>query len=159
MFIYEIIVWIYSNLFIITVSLISYFVVKEIYSEYSAKNKLPKGPKGLPFVGSLPFLGKEPSKALVKLSKKFGSVFGFVFFNISFYEWTNSENFLIENKWSIQLGTIPVLVLNDWPSIKEAFSKDALNGRPKDIVFNAIIPQISNHLFNLNVCKNHFIFF
>jgi hypothetical protein len=95
---------------------------------------------------------------LVKLSKQFGSVFGFVFFNISFYEWTDSQNFLIKNKWSIQLGTVPVLVLNDWPSIKEAFSKDALNGRPEDNVFNAIIPQISNHLFNLNVCKNHFKF-
>jgi hypothetical protein len=56
------------------------------------------------------------------------------------------------------LGTIPVLVLNDWPSIKEAFSKDAFSGRPKDIVFTAIIPQISNDLFNLNVCKNDFIF-
>jgi hypothetical protein len=82
MFIFSIIVWIYSNLFIIFVSLISYFIVKEIYDEYEAKKKLPKGPKGLPFVGSLPFLGKEPSKALIKLSKRFGPVFGFVFFNI-----------------------------------------------------------------------------
>jgi hypothetical protein len=82
MFIFSIIVWIYSNLFIIFVSLISYFIVKEIYDEYEAKKKLPKGPKGLPFVGSLPFLGKEPSKALIKLSKQFGPVFGFVFFNI-----------------------------------------------------------------------------
>jgi cytochrome P450 len=119
MFIFSIIVWIYSNLVIISVSLISYFVVKQIYDEYEAKKKLPKGLKGLPFVGSLPFLGKEPSKALVKLSKQFGPVFG------------------------IQLGTTPVLVLNDWPSIKEAFSKDALNGRPEDNVFNSIIPQTS----------------
>ncbi len=158
MFIFSIIVWIYSNLFIIFVSLISYFVVKEIYDEYEAKKKLPKGPKGLPFVGSLPFLGKEPSKALIKLSKQFGPVFGFVFFNIWFYKWTDSQNFLIENKWSIQLGTIPVLILNDWPSIKEAFSKDALNGRPEDNVFNAIAPQLSNYLFNLNVEKNDFLF-
>jgi hypothetical protein len=95
---------------------------------------------------------------LVKLSKQFGPVFGFVSFNIWFYKSTNSHNFLIENKWSIQLGTTPVLVLNDWPSIKEAFSKDALNGRPKDILFNSLTSQISNHLFNLNVEINHFIF-
>jgi len=51
MFIFSIIVWIYSNLFIISVSLISYFVVKEIYDEYEAKKKLLKrGPNGLPFV-------------------------------------------------------------------------------------------------------------
>ena len=82
MFILSIIIWIYSNLLIISVSLISYFVVKEIYDEYEAKKKLPPGPKGLPFVGSMPFLGKEPPKELVKLSKQYGSVFGFVFLNI-----------------------------------------------------------------------------
>jgi len=79
MFIDSIIVWIYSNLFFLSISIISYFVVKEIFDEYEAKKKLPPGPRGLPFVGSLPFLGSEPPKTLIKYSKQHGNVFGSVF--------------------------------------------------------------------------------
>jgi len=44
------------------------------------------------------------------------------------------------------LGTVPVLVLNDWPSIKEALSKDVVSGRPEDNVFNSVMPQTSNSI-------------
>ena len=72
---YSIISLIYSNAITILITLFSYFVAKQIYHEYDARKKLPPGPKGLPFLGYLPFLGREPSKTLIKLSKKYGNVF------------------------------------------------------------------------------------
>ncbi|CAG2102077.1 unnamed protein product [Medioppia subpectinata] len=80
------------------------------------RKKLPPGPIGLPFVGYLPFLKGEPSKVFVQLAKKYGPVFG------------------------IQLGSCPVVVLNDWPSIKEAFSDESALARPKDSLFTALLP-------------------
>ncbi|CAG2114264.1 unnamed protein product, partial [Medioppia subpectinata] len=88
-----------------------------MYIEYEMRKKLPPGPLGLPFVGYLPFLKGEPSKTFVQLAKKYGPVFG------------------------IQLGSCPVVVLNDWPSIKEALSDDTALYRPKDNAFNTAFPS------------------
>ncbi|CAG2117313.1 unnamed protein product [Medioppia subpectinata] len=115
-FLFPIIYWIYSNAFILLISLFTYFVSKQIYNEYEMRKKLPPGPLGLPFVGYLPFLKSEPSKVFVQLAKKYGPVFG------------------------IQLGSCPVVVLNDWPSIKEAFSDESALARPKDNLFTALLP-------------------
>ncbi|CAG2100613.1 unnamed protein product [Medioppia subpectinata] len=112
-----VIYWIYSNALILLISLFTYFVSKQIYSEYEMRKKLPPGPMGLPFVGYLPFLKGEPSKVFVQLAKKYGPVFG------------------------IQMGSCPVVVLNDWPSIKEAFSDESALARPKDSLFTALLPS------------------
>ena len=79
MFLFPVIVWLYSNSLILFISLFTYFVCKVIYNEYEMRKKLPPGPIGLPFVGSLPFLKGKPSKTFVEMAKKYGPVFGFVF--------------------------------------------------------------------------------
>ncbi|CAG2110725.1 unnamed protein product, partial [Medioppia subpectinata] len=116
MFLLPVIYWIYSNALILLISLFTYFVSKQIYNEYCMRNKLPPGPIGLPFVGYMPFLKGEPSRVFVQLAKKYGPVFG------------------------IQMGCSPVVVLNDWPSIKEALSDDTALYRPKNNFFNSAIP-------------------
>ncbi|CAG2100543.1 unnamed protein product [Medioppia subpectinata] len=81
-----------------------------------AKNALPPGPIGLPFIGYMPFLKGEPSRVFVQLAKKYGPVFG------------------------LQMGSQPVVVLNDWPSIKEALSHNSALHRPKHNFFNTAFP-------------------
>ncbi|GIY91459.1 cytochrome P450 18a1 [Caerostris extrusa] len=68
--------------------------------------KLPPGPMGLPIVGYFPFLSKDAHLKFMELSKKYGDVF------------------------SIRLGSELVVVLNDTASMREAFSKQELLGRP-----------------------------
>ena len=65
------------------------------------------GPIGLPFVGHIPFIdAKNVGRSCRKLGKKYGDIF------------------------SIFLGTKPVVILNSWPVIKEAFGRKEFNGRP-----------------------------
>ncbi|GBN88399.1 Cytochrome P450 18a1, partial [Araneus ventricosus] len=73
------------------------------------KYKLPSGPWGLPFVGYMPFLGKSPFKTFIKLSEKYGKVF------------------------SINLGGDSTVILNDFESVKEAFSDNAILDRPPNL--------------------------
>ncbi|GBM58604.1 Cytochrome P450 2J6 [Araneus ventricosus] len=73
------------------------------------KYKLPSGPWGLPFVGYMPFLGKSPFKTFIKLSEKYGKVF------------------------SINLGGDSTVILNDFESVKEAFSDNAVLDRPPNL--------------------------
>lgn len=79
----------------------------------SSGDPLPPGPAGLPIVGYLPFLGKEPHKKLAELGKTYGSVF------------------------SVRLGGRFAVVLNDYQAIKEAFVKQGwvFAGRPSSNIF------------------------
>ncbi|KAG8197311.1 hypothetical protein JTE90_007557 [Oedothorax gibbosus] len=83
------------------------------------KYHLPNGPWSLPIVGYLPFLGEKPYKDFEKLSKKHGKVFG------------------------LYMGPDYTLVLNDYESVKEAFSNNALLDRP-------------DHLFDFNPAPTGF---
>uniref|UniRef100_T1JCH9 Cytochrome P450 n=1 Tax=Strigamia maritima TaxID=126957 RepID=T1JCH9_STRMM len=71
------------------------------------------GPWGLPIVGYLPFLKEPPYLRVTELGKKYGNV-------ISFY-----------------LGSVLVVVLNDYTAIKEAFVKQGniFSGKPKTNIF------------------------
>ncbi|XP_054720017.1 cytochrome P450 2J6-like [Uloborus diversus] len=86
-----------------------------IYLSLGKKRKLPPGPYGIPYIGYFPFLGEKPYETFHKLSKKYGSVF------------------------SINLGGHLVVILNDWESVKEAFSKAETANRPEN--FFDIIPN------------------
>ncbi|GFW41454.1 cytochrome P450 18a1 [Trichonephila clavipes] len=74
--------------------------------------KFPPGPIGLPVVGYLPFLSKDVHLKFIELAKKYGDVF------------------------SIRLGSVPVVVLNDTASIREAFTKPECLGRPPHSSFS-----------------------
>ena len=65
------------------------------------------GPIGLPLVGHVPFIDvKNVGRSCKKLGQKYGDIF------------------------SLFMGTRPVVVLNSWPLIKEAFDKKEFSGRP-----------------------------
>ncbi|XP_072029315.1 cytochrome P450 2U1-like [Amphiura filiformis] len=79
--------------------------------------KLPPGPKGWPVLGYIPNMallamsGQLPHEALANLGRKYGNVF------------------------SMNLCGQLVIVLNDYDSIKEAFSNEDLLDRPKSELF------------------------
>ncbi|XP_076336270.1 cytochrome P450 2J6-like [Tachypleus tridentatus] len=79
----------------------------------------PPGPVGLPIVGYLTFLSKKPHLDFIELSKKYGNVF------------------------SLRLGSQNVVILGDFPAIKEAMKKDAFLGRPPDPQFQ-VTPDFIN---------------
>lgn len=83
------------------------YAIKSIYSSWSLSNKLPPGPRGLPVVGYLPFLGKKAYESFLELGKKYGPIF------------------------SLNVGGRYAIVINDWPSIKEALSTEEILARPK----------------------------
>ncbi|KAG8179967.1 hypothetical protein JTE90_016300 [Oedothorax gibbosus] len=72
------------------------------------KNKnLPPGPIGVPILGHLPFLSSEPHRDLHKLGQKYGGIFG------------------------IYNGRTHVVILGDYPSLKEALGKSTTTDRPE----------------------------
>nr|XP_015925057.2 uncharacterized protein LOC107452943 [Parasteatoda tepidariorum] len=87
---------------LITLIALSYF------NKYVKSNnkKLPPGPSGIPLLGYLPFLGDLPFKTFKQLSQKYGNVFG------------------------IYMGRSFAVILNDFESVKDAFSNPAILDRP-----------------------------
>lgn len=84
---------------------------------YNWKPKnFPPGPIQLPVVGSLSFLGDQPFKTFVEVGKKYGNVF------------------------SVRLGNSYMVVLNDWPDIKEGFinQNDAFIRRTRSTLYESI---------------------
>ncbi|CAG2112194.1 unnamed protein product, partial [Medioppia subpectinata] len=94
----------FTSLFI----LLYYLSDKHIFSTYKERLSLPSGPIGVPLVGYLPFLGREPHKDIAKLSDKYGGVF------------------------TLQLGVHNTVIVNDWESAKDALLKDSFLDRPKN---------------------------
>ena len=76
--------------------------------------RLPPGPRGWPIVGILPYLDADnPAQSVWDMSKQYGTVF------------------------CGRLGSHMAVFLNDYDSIKEAFSRkdDAFNDRPRIAMF------------------------
>ncbi|XP_055940687.1 cytochrome P450 18a1-like isoform X2 [Argiope bruennichi] len=71
--------------------------------------KKPPGPAGLPVVGYLPFLGKDPHKTFWNLREKYGNIIG------------------------VQLGPKYTVVLNDYNSMKEVLCHPAALNRAPDL--------------------------
>ncbi|PVD37570.1 hypothetical protein C0Q70_00166 [Pomacea canaliculata] len=82
--------------------------VKLMSSLSKGRYKLPPGPRNLPLVGYLPFLGKHPTVVFSSLRNIYGDVF------------------------SIQMGSFPAIVLNGMDAIKEALvtKGDDFSARP-----------------------------
>ncbi|GBM71201.1 Cytochrome P450 2J2, partial [Araneus ventricosus] len=71
----------------------------------SSRKDLP-GPFAFPIIGSLHLMSKKPYIKLTELSRKYGPLY------------------------RIRLGGINIVIITDFEIMKEAFSKDALMGRP-----------------------------
>ncbi len=67
--------FIVSNLGSTLLVLLFFNIIKHIYYINKSRKRLPPGPVGLPIVGYLPFLGKQPHKDIAKLGEKYGNVF------------------------------------------------------------------------------------
>lgn len=78
------------------------------HSEVNALSqlKVPPGPMGLPFLGYLPFVGKEIHLTFTSLSERFGPIY------------------------QIYLGNIRVVVLNEASLVRQAFKQPVFSGRP-----------------------------
>ena len=75
---------------------------------------LPPGPRGWPILGNLPSLDpKTPYKTLDKIAREYGPIY------------------------SLQFGAFPVVILNNYAAVKEAFIKqgDDFEDRPRLLVF------------------------
>lgn len=88
----------------------------------SARGATPPGPRGLPFLGFLPFLDKDFHLTLTRLSHRFGPVY------------------------QIFLGGKRVVVLNDARIVREAFRQPVFSGRP-DTELTRILQGYGNHFF------------
>ena len=117
----EVINLIYSNLFLIVSTLTVVYLLKWIIDEYESGKKYPKGPMGLPIVGSLPFLGTNAHQKLVDMTSKYGNVF------------------------TVKLGSKRVVVVNRWKAIKEVLMSDNFLARPHDNLFKAFFGVKSKH--------------
>ncbi|GBL95317.1 Cytochrome P450 2C29 [Araneus ventricosus] len=76
---------------------------------YKSRQKRPPGPVGLPFVGYLPFLGKEPHKTFWNMRKKYGDII------------------------SVYLGPKYTIVLNEYKVAKEVLSHPGSLDRAPDL--------------------------
>uniref|UniRef100_T1JBP5 Cytochrome P450 n=1 Tax=Strigamia maritima TaxID=126957 RepID=T1JBP5_STRMM len=91
---------------ILLLAVILWFVFTQLKS---AKN-LPPGPRGVPFFGYLPLLGRKPHLTFSKLRIKYGDMF------------------------KIYLGEELVIVLSSFKLIKEALLKQTFQERPSDFI-------------------------
>lgn len=87
----------------------------------------PPGPRGLPFLGFLPFLDKDFHLTLTRLSYKFGPVY------------------------QIFLGGKRVVVLNDARIVRQAFRQPVFSGRP-DTELTKILQGYGNQLLPSDPC-------
>ncbi|XP_076825961.1 cytochrome P450 2U1-like [Clavelina lepadiformis] len=94
----------YLNAFILTCT-----VVLPLIYWYWRPRKYPPGPRGIPVLGMLPFMGKYTERKLAKWSKTYGNVM------------------------SLRFGRTDVVFLNDYGSIHEALVNQGRKfaGRPK----------------------------
>ncbi|XP_064461679.1 cytochrome P450 2F3-like [Ornithodoros turicata] len=92
------------------VGVIVFMVLRSWWDIKGYSSKLPPGPRGLPFVGYLPFLGKLQHVTFWKLSKIYGPVV------------------------RVRVGAQNMITLNDFDSIKEALTKSELLNRPPTVL-------------------------
>jgi len=90
----------------IIIAIVVIIIISVVKASFRPRN-FPPGPPSLPLVGSMPWLDvRNLGKTFSGLSKKYGEIF------------------------SVFVGSKPVVVLNSWATIKEAFSKQEFAGRP-----------------------------
>lgn len=88
-------------------------VVLWLRQKFGKETNLPPGPRGLPLLGYLPFLGNNLHVKLRHLSRHYGPVLGF------------------------RVGTANIVVLNDFESIKEGLCKKELLARLRNVARQA----------------------
>jgi len=88
--------------------LITLLIVK-IVKYIQFQNRLPPGPRGVPFLGMLPFIKKEFHLTLFDFKEQYGKIF------------------------HMYMGQTPIVVISDHNMIKKAFAKGELAARPTTV--------------------------
>jgi 3-hydroxyphenylacetate 6-hydroxylase len=104
---------------------LSYLVFNE-YTRYSARLQGFNGPSGLPLIGNIWDIRKNAAEQYRHWSKRFGAVY------------------------QVQLGNVPILVVNDAASAKVIFghNSQALASRPEFYTFHKV--RMPTQLVNTN---------
>ncbi|XP_054166180.1 cytochrome P450 2D9-like [Oppia nitens] len=89
----------------------------KIYGQYAHRKRFPPGPRNWPLIGSVFSITGANPKTFADWSKKYGPVIG------------------------IHMGSSPTVLLNDWPSIKDALLQDTTLDRPVDNLFASVAPK------------------
>ncbi|GIY78733.1 cytochrome P450 18a1 [Caerostris darwini] len=90
------------------IGIVVLFIIYQL--TYSKKKlKLPPGPFNLPIVGYLPFLGNKPNEKFEELSKKYGNIY------------------------RLRLGMSWAVIITDFETLKETFSKSATLDKPSKL--------------------------
>ena len=87
--IYSLLQWQYAAALVVSVIILGF-----IYW-YKRPANFPPGPRGIPLLGAIPFMGNYPERAIKKWSKSFGPVM------------------------AIRFGTRDMVVLNDYDSVQQ----------------------------------------
>ncbi|GAB6027682.1 Cytochrome P450 2 sub R member 1 [Chamberlinius hualienensis] len=92
--------------------------------------QLPPGPWGLPLIGYLPWIGRKPCVTFLGLKKKYGGFF------------------------SVNLGGMTMLVLNDWHVIKATLidRRHDFSGRPSNCLTDTMMDRKDMALSDGPVC-------
>lgn len=109
----------------VTIFCLGFWVVRATRTSVPKGLKSPPGPWGLPFIGHVLTLGKNPHLSLTKLSQQYGDVL------------------------QIRIGSTPVVVLSGLNTIKQALVKqgDDFKGRP-DLYSFTLIANGQSMTFN-----------
>uniref|UniRef100_T1JPJ8 Cytochrome P450 n=1 Tax=Strigamia maritima TaxID=126957 RepID=T1JPJ8_STRMM len=111
------------GLFFLVLALVAYI------HRWRVLRRLPPGPRGVPILGCLPFVGREPHKTLRQLSEQYGPVF------------------------SVYLGSKLCVFISDVKLVREAFKKDVFANRPSipfvDVLMEGYEPQLLHLLGDL----------
>ncbi|GBL95313.1 Cytochrome P450 2A6 [Araneus ventricosus] len=98
-----------SGLLFVIASCVLFMVIHRIAKWYNLRKKIPPGPIGLPFVGYLPFVGKEPHRTFWNMRSKYGDII------------------------SVFMGPKYTVILNDYNSAKEVLCNPAALDRAPDL--------------------------
>ncbi|XP_015783573.1 cytochrome P450 2C70 [Tetranychus urticae] len=97
------------------IGLALFWLVKYLFNTIQRIRSLPAGPWGLPIVGYLPFIKDDIYLVFDQLSKKYGPVY------------------------SLKLGSFDVVLVCDWPHMKDAVANDALLARQHEVFFPGVV--------------------
>ena len=88
--------------------LLAIILALTVYYGVKKRSKLDlPGPRGLPFIGYGPFLGKEPYKAYIKLAEKYGPIFKV---QLGSREWVILNNQDLIREVGFEIAVAPCLI-------------------------------------------------
>ncbi|GFU01099.1 hypothetical protein TNCV_1817031 [Trichonephila clavipes] len=121
--------------------------MQKLMKWYNIQRKGPSGPVGLPVVGYLPFLGKEPHKTFRKMTEKYGDIIGFPCGKWR-KTWVEQRRYCLSATRDLGLGRghWEDLIMDEASSFMKYLTD--LKGRPADIS-HAMACSITSNIISL----------